>query len=404
MTTAEEPTTPFAVGEKLTLKIDDVAFGGDGVGRVDDFVIFVPFVMTGEEVEVEIIERKKSYARAKPLQVIKPAPERVEPECPHFGLCGGCQYQHIDYPQQLEIKHRQIVELFRRIGGIAEADIASVVPCPSPYGYRNRIMLRSQWNKRLQKLHIGFLQYDRPWAVDLEECRIAEPGINDQIAGVRRNPPPRGGLKVVLRLLPEGWTVPGDSFFQNNFHALPMLVQAVEDRLKDSGARHLIDAYCGVGFFGIELSDVVDSFVGVEYDARAVKAARENAAQQNATNGDFIQGKTEELLASLVNRFDSDKTAIIIDPPRKGCQPGTLQTLREARPSQVIYVSCHPATLARDLNTLCADGVYRLARVTPVDMFPQTQHVECVADLRLNEDAPDATEQPATEPNDCPHV
>ncbi len=388
MTTVPEEQRPFEIGETLTLKIDDIAFGGDGVGRIDDFVIFVPFVVEGEEVEVEIIERKKSFARAKPLRVLTPSPDRVKPECPHFGLCGGCQYQHIAYPRQLEIKRRQIVELFRRIGGLSEADIAPVVPCPSPYGYRNRIMLRSQWNKRLQKLHIGFLQYDRPWAVDLEECKIAEPGINDQIAGVRRNPPPRGGLKVTLRLLPEGWSVPGDSFFQNNFHALPALVQAVEDRLKDSGARHLVDAYCGVGFFAIELSETVESFAGVEYDVRAVKAARENAAQHNATNGDFIQGKTEELLQSLVNRFDPSQTAVVIDPPRKGCQPGTIQMLRDARPSQVIYVSCHPATLARDLNALCADGIYRLARVTPVDMFPQTQHVECVADLRLIPDAP----------------
>lgn len=383
MTDTAKEHASFQVGEKLTLTIDDVAFGGDGVGRIDDFVVFVPFTMLGEEVEAEIIERKKSFARAKPLQILKESPDRVTPECVHFGLCGGCQYQHIDYPRQLELKHRQIVELFRRIGGIDEAAIAPVIPCPSPYGYRNRVMLRSQWNKRLQKLHIGFLQYDRPWAVDLEECKIAEPGINDQIAGVRRNPPPRGGLKVALRLTPEGWTVPGDSFFQNNFHALPYLVEAVEKRLKASGAKHLIDAYCGVGFFGIELAEVVESFAGVEYDARAVKAARENAAQHNATNGDFIQGKTEELLTSLVNRFDASQTAVIIDPPRKGCQPGAIKMLRDARPAQVIYVSCHPATLARDLGSLCEGGLYRLEQVVPVDMFPQTQHVECVADLRL---------------------
>lgn len=386
MTTTANPaveTALLSLGDRIKLTIDDIAFGGEGVGRVDDFVVFVSFVAIGDEVEVEIVEIKKRFARAKLLNVLKASPDRVEPECQYFGLCGGCQYQHISYERQIEIKHKQIVELFRRIGGIKEAQIAPVIPCPSPYGYRNRIMLRSQWNKQIQGLHIGFLQYDRPWTVDLEECKIAEPALSEQIKQVRANPPARGGLKVTLRLPPEGWVLHDDSFFQNNFHALPALVETVENCLKDSGARHLIDAYCGVGFFSIELAEAVDSYAGVELDLRAVRAARENAAQRNAPNGDFIHGKAEELLGSLLERFDAAKTTVIVDPPRKGCLPGSIKALREARPNQVIYVSCHPATLARDMNALCADGVYRLARVIPVDMFPQTQHVECVADLRL---------------------
>lgn len=386
-TTPADETALFSIGDTIKLTIDDIAFGGEGVGRFEDFVVFVSFVAIGEEVETEIVEIKKNFARGKLQKVLKAAPDRVEPECRYFGLCGGCQYQHIDYASQIEIKRRQIVELFRRIGGIDGAQIAPVIPCPSPYGYRNRIMLRSQWNKRIQGLHIGFLQYDRPWTVDLEECKIAEPALSEQIKHVRENPPERGGLKVTLRLPPEGWSLPDDSFFQNNFHALPALVAAVEERLRDSGARHLIDAYCGVGFFSVELAEAVDSYAGVELDLRAVKAARENAAKRNAPNGDFIHGKAEELLGSLLERFDASKTTVIVDPPRKGCQPGSLKALREARPNQVIYVSCHPATLARDMNALCADGVYRLERVIPVDMFPQTQHVECVADLRLCDEA-----------------
>lgn len=386
-TTPADENALFSIGDTINLTIDDIAFGGEGVGRHEGFVVFVSFVAIGEEVEVEIVEIKKSFARAKLLSVLKASPDRVEPECQYFGLCGGCQYQHISYERQIEIKHQQIVELFRRIGGIDGALIAPVIPCPSPYGYRNRIMLRSQWNKQIQGLHIGFLQYDRPWTVDLEECKIAEPALSAQIKQVRENPPERGGLKVTLRLPPEGWVLHHDSFFQNNFHALPALVEAVEDRLKDSGARHLIDAYCGVGFFSIELAEAVESYAGVELDLRAVQAARENAVQRNAPNGDFIHGKAEELLGSLLERFDAAKTTVIVDPPRKGCLPGSITSLREARPNQVIYVSCHPATLARDMNALCADGVYRLERVIPVDMFPQTQHVECVADLRLCDEA-----------------
>ena len=166
--------------------------------------------------------------------------------------------------------------------------------------------------------------------------------------------------------------------------------------LKASGARHLIDLYCGVGFFGIEAADVVESFVGVEYDQLAIKAARQNTAARNITNGEFISAKVETALPELLQKFSvladghhsDNKTSVILDPPRKGCWPETLQLLRETRPAQVIYVSCHPATMARDLNILCADGVFELARVQPLDMFPQTQHVECVADLRAGQTLP----------------
>jgi 23S rRNA (uracil1939-C5)-methyltransferase len=143
-----------------------------------------------------------------------------------------------------------------------------------------------------------------------------------------------------------------------------------------------VDLYCGVGFFGIELADLVESFVGVEYDQLAIKSARKNVETRKISNGEFISSTVEEVLPTLLQKFSPEKTSVILDPPRKGCLPETLRLLRETRPAQVIYVSCHPATMARDLNILCADGVFELARVQPLDMFPQTQHVECVADLR----------------------
>ncbi len=370
------------LGDKINLTIHDLAFGGEGVGRVEEFVVFVPFVITGETAEVEITEVKKNFARAKLLRVLTPSPERVTPECQHFTICGGCQYQHIDYAAQLRMKHKQISDLFERVGKISAERIAPVMGCPQPYGYRNRIMIRSQWNGPAKKLEIGFVRADNNFVVDLDECKIAEPPLNDQIKAVRANPPPRGGLKFVLRVQPEGWSVPKDSFFQNNFFLLPKLVETVKEMLAASGARHLIDLYCGVGFFGIEAASAVESFVGVEYDQMAIRAARENVKLRNVTNGEFISAKSEEALPELLKKFPVDKTTVILDPPRKGCWPSLLELLRATRPAQIIYVSCQPATMARDLNILCADGVFELACVQPLDMFPQTQHVECVADLR----------------------
>ena len=389
----QEGTNAVAVkiGDRLTIDIHDIAFGGEGVGRVDDFVIFTPFVLTGERVEVELTEVKKNFGRARLLRVIQPAPERVEPSCRYFGACGGCQYQHIDYATQLLIKHKQIADLFERIGKIPRAAIAPVIPCPVPYGYRNRIMIRSQWNKPEQKLNIGFVRGDCGLVEDITECKIAEPVLNEEILRVRANPPPKGGIKVVLRVPPENWEVPNSSFFQNNFFLLPILIETVRGCLQSSGSRHLVDLYCGVGFFGIELADSVATFTGVELDRLAIQAARKNAERRQITNGEFIAAPVEEILPELVKKLTPAQTTVLLDPPRKGCWPATLELLRQTRPAQIIYVSCHPATMARDLNILCEAGVFELAGVTPLDMFPQTQHVECVADLRRGQILPSAT-------------
>jgi tRNA/tmRNA/rRNA uracil-C5-methylase (TrmA/RlmC/RlmD family) len=288
----------------------------------------------------------------------------------------------MDYAQQLRVKHKQISDLFERVGRISPDRVLPVLPCPEPYGYRNRIMIRSQWNGPAKKLEIGFIRTDNKFVEDIDECKIAEPALNEQIKEVRANPPPKGGIKVVLRVQPDNWEVPRDSFFQNNFFLLPKLVGTVRAFLQAGGARHLIDLYCGVGFFGIETADLVTSFVGVEYDQLAIAAARKNLADRQISNGEFLAAKVEDVLPDLLQKFSAANTAVILDPPRKGCWPATLELLRATRPAQVIYVSCHPATMARDLNILCADGVFDLAQVQPLDMFPQTQHVECVADLR----------------------
>jgi len=257
-----------------------------------------------------------------------------------------------------------------------------VIPCPEQYGYRNRIMVRSQWDRERQGLNVGYLRHDNRLVVDVENCPIAEPVLNEELQAVRRNPPPKGGLKVMLRKYPEGWEVPPDSFFQNNFFLLADLIQTVRGYLKESGIRYLIDAYCGVGSFGIELAGDVESFVGIEVDRRAIAAAKENAREHSAANGEFLNSSVEELLPQLLDRFPPEQTAVVIDPPRKGCRPEILEALRRSGLAQIVYVSCNPATLARDLQALTEDGVYQAESITPLDMFPQTQHVECVTNLR----------------------
>lgn len=369
-------------GQRLELSIADMAFGGESVARINDFVIFVPFVIPGEKIVAEVTEVKKKFARAKLVEVTTPSPLRVEPQCPYFAACGGCQYQHVAYAEQLVLKRKQIADLFQRIGHLSGEKVAPVIPCPRPYGYRNRVMIRSQWNRPEQRLNIGFVRWDCGLVEDITQCAIAEPAINEQITHARAHPPPKGGIKLVLRVAPEGWDVPPDSFFQNNFFLLPRLVETVRELVCASGTRHLLDLFCGVGFFALELADVVESFIGVEYDRAAIQAARRNAEARKRANGEFISAMVEDALPNLLRRFTPQATTVLLDPPRKGCDPATLRLLREQGPAQIVYISCHPATMARDLNILCGEGVYELVQAVPLDMFPQTQHVECAASLK----------------------
>ena len=262
-TTSKEEIARPEVGQKVTLQIDDVAFGGEGVGRVDGFVVFVPLVIEGETVEAEITEVKKSFARANLVNIVKPAESRVEPECRYFGDCGGCQYQHIAYEAQLAMKQKQITALFERIGGFSEDKVTPVVACPKPFNYRNRILIRSQWNGKAKKLLVGFRKRNSHWVVEIDDCKIAEPALNAQIPEIRKNPPNKGGVKVNLRVVPEDWVVPDHSFFQTNYFMLPRMIEALRKIFQSSGSEYLIDAYCGVGFLGIELASLAKRYAGV---------------------------------------------------------------------------------------------------------------------------------------------
>ena len=214
--------------------------------------------------------------------------------CRYFTRCGGCQYQHLAYPAQLRVKQKQIADLFERVGKIRPELVAPVLPCPAPYGYRNRIMIRSQWNGPAKKLEIGFIGADNHFVEDIEECQIAEPALNEQI---KRSAPIRhrnGGLKVVLRVQPEGWEVPGHSFFQNNFFLLPKLVETVRGFLQAGGARHLIDLYCGVGSSASRRRTWWKHLPAWNMTNRPSPRRGRTPQTRKVTNGEFIAAKAED--------------------------------------------------------------------------------------------------------------
>ncbi len=389
--------TTLQPGQRVELDITDVAFGGDGIGRVEGFVVFVPFVIAGERVEGEIVEVKKRFAFADLVRVITPSPHRVAPPCPYYARCAGCQYQHIDYARQLELKRKQIGDIFQRIGGIKQPPIEPVVGSPRQYHYRNKIVVHGPGKP-------GFWTVRGRSIIAIDQCPIAREEINARLAevGAQHAVPlpdvhltlradstgkvwtfvePPANEQAVERILGKELRVPLGSFFQINQGVIELALQHVREVFTASGCRTVVDAYCGVGLFALLLADLAGHVYGIEVDARAITAANANAERLGITNCDFYPGKTERLLFYTLRQCQSKETCLILDPPRSGCGKAVLKTLREQKPAKIIYVSCAPPMLARDVKELTKHG-YRLERVTPFDMFPQTQHCEAVAELR----------------------
>lgn len=370
------------IGDELTVRIDDVAFGGDGVARVNGFVVFVPFALPGEEVRVEIVESKGRFARAHPLEVVVASPHRIEPPCTYYGWCGGCQYQHVDYAAQVEMKRRQVCDALTRIGGIAAPPVRPAAPSPRPYGYRNRITLHEALDRETGRPRIGFFAFDNRTLIDIERCLLAEAEINEQLRDVRRDTRRSLRQRLTLRSRMDTWDVPGESFFQNNRYALPLMIEAVRAAVADPRPAHLADVFCGVGLFAVELAEHADRVTGIDVDEAGIRAAQANARRRGKDHVAFAAGPVDQLLPGILDAAPAEGTAVVLDPPRTGCPRRALDVLVEKRPARIVYVSCNPSTLARDLRRLCVDGPFALEDVLPIDMFPQTAHIECVARLR----------------------
>jgi len=381
-------STTLIVGQRLELDITDIAFGGDGIGRIDNFVVFVPFVLEGERVEVEIIQLKKRYAIADLVRVITRSPRRVEPPCPYYTNCAGCQYQHVEYAHQLELKRKQIRDIFQRIGGVTDPPIEPVVGSPKPYAYRNKLVVHGPGPP-------GFWTVRGRAIIPIDRCAIARDELN-----VRLTEPLAVDKHLTLRCNSAGNTwvftesdevieetvhgktlrVPLGSFFQVNPDVIALAVAHARKVFAASQCSTLVDAYCGVGLFALMVGDLAEHVYGIEEDARAIKAANENAARLGLSRYDFYPGKTERLLYYTLRQCKLDGTCLILDPPRSGCGKPVLKTLRELTPRRIVYISCAPPMLARDIKELLKSG-YKLERVTPFDMFPQTAHCEAVAEL-----------------------
>jgi 23S rRNA (uracil1939-C5)-methyltransferase/tRNA (uracil-5-)-methyltransferase len=409
-------STPFAYHQEVELTVSTLTNLGLGLGRValageaePRWVVMVAFALPGERVRARVYRNHANYSEADLVEVLAPSPERVAPPCAVFGRCGGCQYQNLRYGEQLAWKRRQVAELLEHMAGLT-LEVAPVIGSPRPFGYRSKITPHFHGPQEGRDLAIGFLrQGTRFDIVDVPRCEIATEAINARLAVVRAEVRRRAALGefergatlifrdaggVVAtdhadRVTEEVALGPGETlrlsflardFFQNNPFILPAFAAYVRDQAKAGGARFLVDAYCGSGLFALASARAFERVVGVEVSESSVAFARENAAANGIANAEFRAGDAASIFAGL--DFAGSEAAVVIDPPRKGCDPAFLRQLFAFRPRAVVYVSCDPATQMRDLREFVAAG-YAAAAVQPFDLFPQTRHLECVITLAL---------------------
>lgn len=429
---------------KTIVTITALSSTGEGIGTLNGLKVFIDGALPGEEIDVEITEQKKNYAKGRLLSIIRSSPERTEPICPLFGECGGCQIMHLQYPAQLVLKRQRVKDSLKRIGGLENCEVFPCLPSPFSIGYRNKIQLPIIWDH--EKKTIGMYRKKSHEIIPLKRCHIQCPQgeeilqlitkrltipsvryvlvrnavFNDEalvllvtdgrfsdrlysfareltqihplIKGVVETVNTRednvilgkafrtlaGRPFLIERLLNKTFKLSPSAFFQVNPAQTELLY---EKALAFAGIEShdiVLDAYCGVGTLALFAADKARHVFGVECVLPAIENAIENSALNGSTNCTFTCGLAEK----MIDRYDP--TIVFLNPPRKGCDLLLIQALLKKMPKRIIYISCDPATLARDLALLSAS--YEIKAVQPFDMFPQTMHVETVVKLeRVNE-------------------
>jgi 23S rRNA (uracil1939-C5)-methyltransferase len=442
-----------ARNQELELTIDSLAYGGRGVARHGDLVVFVARALPGDRVRARVTKYKRRYAEARAVELLEPGPGRVEARCPHFGVCGGCSWQDLDYQLQLRHKQAQVADAIHRLGRFEDVELRQIEPARSIWGYRNK--LEYSWSQGPEGPSLGFHvagRWDRLMAV--ETCHIASKASNEvrraferwareeglaaydqrsgegflrhlvvregrrtgqalpmlvtapgSVPGVERLrqlvgelvvgvvhavndgvAEATGGLEAVPlfgedefeeRVLGLALRLSAGAFMQTNTEMCDVLYGHALDAARLQETDVAWDLYCGAGAIGLSAASHVRRVVGIEISAESIERARGNADRNGIGNAEFVQGDVAKELRPLLERVPRPDV-VFVDPPRAGLTPRAVRRLLEVAPERIAYVSCNPTTLAPNARQL-VDGGYSLDWVRPVDMFPHTHHIECVA-------------------------
>lgn len=412
-------TTNLRIGQQVKGSINDIAFGGSGLLKIEGFVLFVPFTAPGDEIVAEITLLKKGYGEAKIVEIVKPSPLRTSPKCPYFGTCMGCQFQHIEYSAQLEIKRKNVEDALVRIGKLDIPNV-TIVPSNQEYAYRERITLHLKKGKMgyvvkdnislldittcpifaedpelFKILHIlfrnlsGRLQITKDKSKGylifghLENCNslktiIDESASYKQIVGIHvksNGKTCKRGIDTLHSSIDDlNFEYSPQTFIQNNYKQSLNIYHDIIEWLEPD--HKILDLYSGIGITSLLLAQKGKDVTAIESNKYSVKFAKENALR-NHLKARFETGLVEELIAkALSTKID----AVIMNPPREGVHDKVLSALLDKKVKKIVYISCMPSTLARDLKSL--KGPYKIEAVKAFDMFPQTTHVETIAKLK----------------------
>jgi tRNA/tmRNA/rRNA uracil-C5-methylase (TrmA/RlmC/RlmD family) len=405
----------------VTLHVDDIAYGGKGVARLENGkVCFVPAVLPGETVNASIVEEHAGFTKARLIDIVTPSPFRIPPACPlapapsslsapcSLLSCPGCTYQHARYDEELRLKQHQFETLLVRQAGCAADVLQPPVPAPASLGYRNKMALHAQRDGK--DVRLGYFAEDNTTVVDVPACPLALPALNERLAELRANPSFLAGLRDgatltfrhTARDLAVWWrgeakandtwlvestslgplAVPRGSFFQVNPAVAGLLLSHVMATLTAHPPRQVVDLFCGVGLFALAAAKLgVPSVIGADVDGPAMQAADYNARQLGLTGIRWSAGTARKILAAAGSGLAGTSTLLIVDPPRAGLGRNLVGAILGNPPERLLYVSCAPDTLARDLVGL-REGGYRVERAQLFDMFPRTAHFESVTALR----------------------
>ena len=395
----------LSAGDVIEVTAERLAYGGEAVARYDGLAVFIPFAAPKEQLRVRITEQKKTFARAVIERVLEPSPFRREPPCRYFGNCGGCQLQHLTYEAQLESKIGFVRDALERIGRI-DWPHEIKVKSAAEFGYRSRTQVKIDWQSR----RVGFNRARSNAVCDVESCPILVPQLDQALASLRVAVDDAGesahsefrfsqidmaagesgvALEPSIAGLPGGplrqvahnavYNFGPSTFFQSNPQLLDDLIDESVGPSSGASGDLAIDLYAGVGLFTIQMARSFKRVIGVESDSRTAKFAFENIGANELTNVEFQTSGVEPWLRRFLDTKPSSPDLILLDPPRTGAAE-SVALVAELKPSRITYVSCDPATLARDLRVLVDSG-YELSRITAVDLFPQTYHIETVVAL-----------------------
>lgn len=395
------------------MKIEKLDHYGRGITRVNDKICFVENAITDEEVEINIIKDKKNYQEATVSNYIKKSKNREEVKCKYYDICGGCQISHLNKKIQDKFKQDKVQEIINKYVN-SNIKVEEVIS-DNNYNYRNKVTLHVEGNK------LGFYKNKTNEIIDIDECLLLENKINDLIIilkevikqenNITKITIKLGNITEEIMLIIEGninnyndlidkvdvliindkvitkkdyinsiignkkYKVSKDSFFQVNKVITEKIYNEVRNQIIKNKSKNILDLYCGTGTIGIYVADVVNKVIGIEVVESAIKDAKYNKKVNNVDNVSFIQGKVENEIDSIKENIDT----VILDPPRNGLHKNVIKVLKKINPKTIIYVSCDPMTMARDINELKTN--YELNLIKPFDMFPNTYHVECISIL-----------------------